>query len=97
MTPEEFDFLLIRQKEKILTLINNNRIREALYCLNLVKELWCTHEYAYKYEEIKERIRKHKMGNQTRLPDNSTNQQPIITENNGRLPDSTSSKYPKTS
>lgn len=83
MTPEEFDFLLIRQKEKILTLINNNRIREALYCLNLVKELWCTHEYKYKYEEIRERIRHYKMGNQKRFSNNSTNQQPIITGNNG--------------
>jgi hypothetical protein len=79
MTPEEFDFLLIRQKEKILTLINNNRIREALYCLNLVKELWLNMNISTNMKKSMERIRKHKMGNQTRLPDNSTNQQPIIT------------------
>lgn len=83
MTPEEFDFLLIRQKEQILSLINKNKLREASTALLVVKELWCSHSYTYKYEEIRERIRHYKMGNQKRFSNNSTNQQPIITGNNG--------------
>ena len=91
MTPEEFDFLLIRQKEQILCLINKNKLKEASAALIVVKELWCTHSYTYKYEEITERIRKHKMDNQARFSKHSGNKQPKSTGDNTTVSDRASS------
>ena len=52
MTPEEFDFLLVRQKDYILELINKRKYKEAKACLNCVNELWVNHSYAYKHVEL---------------------------------------------
>ena len=61
LTEEEMDFLLVRQKDKILSLINHQKFREAQLCLDLVKELWFTHTYEYKFDELSNRIQKDLM------------------------------------
>lgn len=50
------DFLLIRQKDKILGLINKKKFREARICLDVLRELWETHAYEYKLIELDHRI-----------------------------------------
>lgn len=52
MSPEEFDFLLVRQKDYILKLINKRRYIEAKACLNCLNELWSTNDYTYKHIEL---------------------------------------------
>ena len=54
---EEFDFILVRQKDYILNLINNRRFSEARSCLTVLCELWTKHDYKYKYDELIQRIR----------------------------------------
>lgn len=56
MNEKQLDFLIVRQKDKILQLINHSRKKEALIALDVVKELWDHCDYTYKYDEIKERI-----------------------------------------
>jgi hypothetical protein len=55
MTSEEFDFILIKQKEYIINLIDSRKFKEADACLKLVRELWETHSYGYKLLELRNR------------------------------------------
>lgn len=48
---------LVRQKDHILSLINNEEYEEANLLLNFSKELWAKASYAYKWDELKQRIR----------------------------------------
>jgi hypothetical protein len=50
------DFVLIRQKDYILKLVNTRRKAEARATLKCVKELWDLHEYTYKYTELMQKI-----------------------------------------
>jgi hypothetical protein len=59
-TSEHFDFLLVRQKDFILDLVNRKRTVEATACLAVLKELWYEHSYGYKYEELTERIKQQR-------------------------------------
>ena len=75
ISEEEFDFILIRQKEYILNLLDTRRYTEARCCLTILCELWTKHGYLYKYEEIQERIRKCQMVHKTRLSSDGGNTQ----------------------
>lgn len=55
---EQFDFILVRQKDYILDLINKRKYKEAHSCLTCLCELWTTHNYKYKYDELIERLKK---------------------------------------
>jgi hypothetical protein len=52
------DFVLIRQKDHILTLVNDGKYEEANTLLNYSAELWAECSYTYKFLEIKDRIRR---------------------------------------
>lgn len=54
---EEFSFVLVRQKEYILTLINDRKSQAARAAINIVEELWIICSYEYKTEELRERIK----------------------------------------
>lgn len=56
MTEEQLDFILIRQKDIILKLIQNKQLDRARSCLTVVKELWEVCEYEYKYKELHQKI-----------------------------------------
>ncbi len=54
---ESTDFILVRQKDYIINLINARRFTEARCCLTILCELWTKHDYKYKYDELWRRIR----------------------------------------
>jgi hypothetical protein len=54
---ESIDFILIRQKDYIISLIDNHRLVEARCCLRTVSELWLANNYEYKLNELAQRIR----------------------------------------
>jgi hypothetical protein len=56
----QLDFMLIRQKDNILKEINHGNLSVALAKLKLVKELWETCEYIYKYGELLNKL-EHKL------------------------------------
>jgi len=51
------DNCLIRQKDHILTLVNEEKYEEAIVLLDFSEELWAECTYAYKTREIRERIK----------------------------------------
>jgi hypothetical protein len=53
----QLDFILIRQKDYIISLIDNRRLVEARCCLRTVSELWLANNYEYKLNELAQRIR----------------------------------------
>lgn len=53
---EDFDNQLVRQKNKIIELINDNKIEQAKAALEVVTEMWETNSYGYKVKELNERI-----------------------------------------
>lgn len=54
---EQFGFLLVRQKDYIIDLINKRKYKEARAALTVVLELWTICSYIYKYKELIERIK----------------------------------------
>lgn len=50
---EALDFILIRQKDKILSYIILKHFVIARCCLAVVRELWEANNYGYKYKELK--------------------------------------------
>jgi hypothetical protein len=56
----QLDFILIRQKDNILKEINHGNLSVAMAKLKLVKELWETCEYLYKYGELLNKL-EHKL------------------------------------
>jgi len=56
VSTQDTDFILIRQKEFILDLIDKRRFVEAKTCIRLVKELWDKENYSYKTQELFTRI-----------------------------------------
>jgi hypothetical protein len=52
----ELDNALIRQKNHILGLINDEKYGEAILLLNFSEDLWATCTYAYKTRELRDRI-----------------------------------------
>jgi hypothetical protein len=54
---QKFGFLLVRQKEYILDLINKRKYSEARACLTALCELWTIAHYKYKYEELIKRLK----------------------------------------
>ena len=58
MIPEdEFDFILIGQKNLILDMINDRKFVEARACLTVLEPLWKAGGYEYKTKEVLERLR----------------------------------------
>ena len=55
-TSVEIDFMLVRQKDNILSLISDKKFSEARACLAVVLELWQETSYLYKFDEILRRI-----------------------------------------
>ncbi len=49
---------LVRQKNRILELVNEERYEEALLLLDFSESLWKECSYAYKTREIRERIKR---------------------------------------
>lgn len=58
VTDDEFDNLLVRQKEAILSLIQQGKYGDASAALSVVREMWIAHSYGYKADEIVQRIAK---------------------------------------
>jgi hypothetical protein len=56
----ELDFLLIRQKDIVLRTIAARKIEQAKAMLKIVDELWNKFDYAYKIEELSQRIKDDK-------------------------------------
>ena len=58
---EHLDFILVRQKDKLLIQIKNARTKEDLAAilktLYVTKELWIRADYEYKYKEIKQLVK----------------------------------------
>lgn len=52
----DFDNQLVRQKNKIIELINDNKIEQAKAALEVVAEMWEANKYGYKVKELNERI-----------------------------------------
>lgn len=48
---------LIRQKDRLIVLVNDGQFQEALTILEFVRELWEAAGYGYKYHEMVTRIR----------------------------------------
>jgi soluble cytochrome b562 len=59
LTSDNLDNILIRQKDKIIDLIDSGKTKEAQAALRVVEELWAACNYDYKTKELRERI-KHK-------------------------------------
>lgn len=57
ITPDELDNILVRQKDKLIELIDNGHIKEAQLALSILTELWTAASYSYKITELKHRIR----------------------------------------
>lgn len=53
---EALDNLLVRQKDLIIHLLNNEKFVEAETCLQLVTELWSACNYDYKLRELRVRM-----------------------------------------
>lgn len=53
---EDFDNQLVRQKNKIIELIDDNKIQQAKAALAVVTEIWEANSYGYKVKELKDRI-----------------------------------------
>ena len=56
MNSDHLDWELIRQKNRILGLVNDEKYEEALLLLDFSEALWKDCSYAYKTREIRERI-----------------------------------------
>jgi len=53
------DNALVRQKDHILTFVNEGKLLEAVCMLSVVKDMWWFAGYAYKWYEILKRIDDH--------------------------------------
>lgn len=53
---QELDYILIRQKDYIISLIDKKQYFKAKCCLELVSELWTANNYEYKSTELLERL-----------------------------------------
>lgn len=56
---QTLDFILIRQKDFILKLVEDGRYSDAGACLDCLEELWAGCGYSYKYREVVQRIMDH--------------------------------------
>ena len=57
MNLQALDFALIRQKDHILSLVNEDKFEEAIALLNFSENLWDVASYSYKTREIREIIK----------------------------------------
>ena len=53
---QQLNFILVRQKDTIISLINSKCFAEAETALLVVEELWRKCNYTYKIDEIRSRI-----------------------------------------
>lgn len=60
MSDAEFDNQLVRQKDRIIDLIDNGKIPEAQAALNVVEEMWAAASYSYKFKELVTRLDRKK-------------------------------------
>lgn len=58
LTESELDNILVKQKDRILSLINAGRTDTAREILFIVCDLWFKCNYGYKYQELIDRIKK---------------------------------------
>lgn len=56
---QTLDFILIRQKDFILKLVEDGRYADAVACLDCLEELWAGCGYSYKYREVVQQIMDH--------------------------------------
>jgi len=56
LTEEEMDIFLVRQKDKIIRLIDDGKIDQARAALSVVRELWQVLGYDYKRSELLARM-----------------------------------------
>ena len=54
----DFDNQLVRQKDKIIDLIDSGKLQEAKAALAIVSEMWTAHNYDYKIRELQDRIQR---------------------------------------
>lgn len=57
MNMDNIDNALVRQKNHILTLINDEKYEEAMTLLDFSADLWATCSYTYKTAELRNRIK----------------------------------------
>jgi hypothetical protein len=53
--------LVVRQKDAILEMVNENRFAEARATVNVLAEMWARFDYAYKTREVIARIERAEM------------------------------------
>ena len=58
MESADFDNQLVRQKDKIIDLIDSGKLQEAKAALAIVSEMWTAHNYDYKIRELQDRIQR---------------------------------------
>lgn len=56
ITETDLDNLLVRQKDSIISLINDGRITEAKTVLLTVSPMWIALDYSYKIKELEKRM-----------------------------------------
>lgn len=54
----DFDNQLVRQKDRIIDLIDSGKLQEAKAALAIVSEMWTAHNYDYKIRELQDRIQR---------------------------------------
>lgn len=55
-TESDMDNILVKQKDIVLSRINSGALNEAQAILNVLRELWFTCDYGYKWTEVQRRI-----------------------------------------
>jgi len=63
--PAAFDNQLIRQKNRIIEMIDNGDITKAKAALAVVQEMWEANNYGYKITELQNRIHNYNRGHET--------------------------------
>ncbi len=53
---DQMDYILIRQKDRILNYLENGQIIEAKAALEVLQELWSVTSYSYKFDELHKRL-----------------------------------------
>lgn len=56
MDEAQFDNLLVKQKDRIIKMIDSGNIIQAQAALEVVREMWEYANYGYKYKELELRL-----------------------------------------
>ena len=57
MTETQLDNQLVRQKDRLIELIDNGKTEQAQIILQFVREMWEAANYGYKFAELQARLK----------------------------------------